>query len=643
MSIFINNLKALKGNDEVLYNAVEKMCCERNGQPIDAENEELKEFTFTRNAAILSAGEGVSAVKNMEARNGQEYIVMSDENGQDIAMNSRYSPENEASKYAIQYSNQTMLSILLFGFGNGEFATRIIDVLDKNSQIYSYEPSVAIFAHVMTHVDITGLFEDKRFKLYVSGINKDDLELRLNDEINFINKSGFVINSLPVYSQMFDREYDYLMKVYNDVLSSKEMDENTTRRYAKTSIVNALYNLRYLPGAFIYEDLIGRLDANMPVVLVSAGPSLEKNAGILKDYVGKVLIVAVDNAVKYLSRLGIRPDMIVCIDNRKSLDCFEGGFPLDVPMVIHPEFNYMVLEKLFGKGFSNKAKVGNVIFAGDDSKYFSSYINARERVQLPVSNGGSVSTFAYSMLVNMGFKKIIMIGLDLATDDGKLHAGDSTKTADEVYGNYVEVEGLNGDTVKTTYDFNQFIKWFNVAVAYFKDTKTIDATEGGALISAMETMTLEEALKDAKTEYDITGVFDFIEPVYAKNEGMLIKHMVEESLEDLLVMREIMDKAIATAREGIIGLRVKNPDSGWLGKISENLNQISVIVENSREAYLADQYMLGENMDVITDDSDSDDPVEATLNMLKNIEKYYRNLSQGLDEVGNIMNELLYR
>ena len=53
------------------------------------------------------------------------------------------------------------------------------------------------------------------------------------------------------------------------------------------------------------------------IILVSAGPSLNKNIMELKKAKNKAFIVATDTAVKPLLKAGIEPDLMVMVDGEK--------------------------------------------------------------------------------------------------------------------------------------------------------------------------------------------------------------------------------------------------------------------------------------------------------------------------------------
>ncbi len=80
----------------------------------------------------------------------------------------------------------------------------------------------------------------------------------------------------------------------------------------------------------------------IPVVIVSAGPSLNKNIHLIKKLKGKAVILCVGTAYRALKRHAIKPDFIVSFDggiaNYRQFEKLEfGDIPLIYDPVIYPD------------------------------------------------------------------------------------------------------------------------------------------------------------------------------------------------------------------------------------------------------------------------------------------------------------------
>ena len=66
-----------------------------------------------------------------------------------------------------------------------------------------------------------------------------------------------------------------------------EVGWNTTVRYTDINAKNVFHNLRYLAEGYNAKDLWGILPEDVPVIVVSADPSLNKNIQDLKKLLEK--------------------------------------------------------------------------------------------------------------------------------------------------------------------------------------------------------------------------------------------------------------------------------------------------------------------------------------------------------------------
>lgn len=89
-----------------------------------------------------------------------------------------------------------------------------------------------------------------------------------------------------------------------------------------------------------------------------------------------------------------------------------------------------------------------------------------------------VSTAMYAAAVELGAKKLIMVGQDLAFgESGVSHASGRDESAYTV--EKIETDGYYGNKVWSRMDWMEFKKWFEKMMALYPDVEVINATEGG--------------------------------------------------------------------------------------------------------------------------------------------------------------------
>lgn len=128
-----------------------------------------------------------------------------------------------------------------------------------------------------------------------------------------------------------------------------------------------------------------------------------------------------------------------------------------------------------------------------------------------------------------GFKKIILIGQDLAFTNNMIHVdGNADEEIDINDRDYEFVEGINGDMLPVRKDYFQYLRWIEELGYNNKDIEIIDATEGGAKKRYTTIMTLQEAiLKYCVTGYDIPAILEGVPMLFAgEDKNLLLRNWI---------------------------------------------------------------------------------------------------------------------
>lgn len=267
------------------------------------------------------------------------------------------------------------------------------------------------------------------------------------------------------------------------------------------SLVGIKYTLRNIPTIISYPgilDLEG-IFKGKPGIVVSSGPSLNKNIHLLKDLKEKAVICAADGSVKILKNNNLPPAHLVTSLERViyTARLFEGLTEEDTkdsylaacPVVVPETYANFPGEKIIV--YRN--------FATFD------WLDIKKGI---LDIGPSAGNMAFKVLEFLGCDPIILIGQDLAlTDDLQTHAkgfhyGTEQKNLQD---DIIELEGNCQEKVKTNVWYKQFLLHYERDVASYKGT-VINATEGGAKIHGTQIMTFQEAIdKYIKTNIDSTN------------------------------------------------------------------------------------------------------------------------------------------
>ncbi len=251
-------------------------------------------------------------------------------------------------------------------------------------------------------------------------------------------------------------------------------------------IENMLDNINeiiYNPGInLLYNKFKGK-----PGIVVSTGPSLNKNKHLLKGLEDKALIVAADASLKVLIDMGVKPHLVASLERVPLTAKLLSGFnPEDVKDVYFAGCPVVRKE-------TYQAYPGPRIIVYRNFDHFKWLGVERGILEIQLSSGN----MAFKLAEALGCDPIILIGQDLAySDDGTTHA--SGTVLGEVQGKKkkrkkLTVKGNYGGKIMTNDTWYSFLKAYDLDVAGYNGT-CINSTEGGAFIQGTQIMTFQEAI-----------------------------------------------------------------------------------------------------------------------------------------------------
>ncbi len=216
-----------------------------------------------------------------------------------------------------------------------------------------------------------------------------------------------------------------------------------------------------------------------PMFVVGSGPSLKKNAHLLKGNHGIPIISCLHN-FHFLEDLGVHVDYYVSLDSGPVTidEISEGGDPstdywaktkgktLLAYIGTHPN----LLAKWQGEIYFFNCPI--------PSKEIEDALDSIERFKVLVSSGGNVLGAAlYIAKAFLGCSTTIFLGADFSFSyEDKFHGWDSKY--DKKLGQYLRVTDVFGNKVKTWQSYHNFKAWFDW-VAQCVPGEYINATEGG--------------------------------------------------------------------------------------------------------------------------------------------------------------------
>lgn len=606
MSIYERNLQAIEKKDKTLYKAVLNYIGDEDGMQLE----------------VVSAKDGTDITKL--TKDGKTWFL-----------NSQYRPVQEAEKFAAQYDEIIDYSVMIFlGLGNGIVARQIRRVVGEHVSLLFYEPSAMIFLHTLHHFDLTDLIENPDSILFVKGLNDESLENVMNNLVRYDNYKFCIYDALPKYKQLFPEDYDNLEEKYRFTVNQILFNINTRQYFGRDMARNNIYNMRFLLQCNCEEEFKEIFPKDMPVIIVAAGPSLEKNVHLLKKAKGKAFIIAVDTALRYLAEQDIQPDLAVSVDPRKPLRLFEDDRVQNMVLALNADLNYQVVEKM------SKQKL---LFVSADNAYYNSMFELAGKHIHFLCNGGSVATVAFALARNWGFRRIVLIGQDLALSADKVHAGKDDIDLQKLTEKQIPVEGYYGETVYTSPDYNEYRKWYEMFIRNDKEVEVINATEGGAKIAGSIQMSLQQVLDEyCDGTFDFEGTIRNMPPAFSKENGHKLVEKWNLSVRNLEKLERKLKEGVRYAEQGI---RMLQRGEYTLKKIRDVHKRIDRILEECAEMdeiYFVDSMIAEEEEDVLGDIYQTmEDDQKEYQRLLEKLKKYITSMASAVDDVKGMFEKII--
>ena len=279
---------------------------------------------------------------------------------------------------------------------------------------------------------------------------------------------------------------------------------NTVNRADSVNVLDNLNNIiRYRQTSELHRKFDG-----IPGVIVSPGPSLQKNLEALKKIKGKAIIICVLRVLGTLLQNDIEPDIVIQADpyNLKDMVSERNGQKRTLweEWIERNDFSKV-------KAFINTIYASPNIFEVPVRNVFwmNPSIPLSEVLPLDIFDyqrpGGSVAHAAFDILVEFGCSSIALVGQDLGysktnevyVEGSSTYAKDS-KIDNLKFGEEIELEGQDGKPIKTNNTFLNFAKLFTFFAEGLKGSgvRLYNCSEGGLFLEGFEHCKLEEFSKN---------------------------------------------------------------------------------------------------------------------------------------------------
>ena len=441
-----------------------------------------------------------------------------------IPLHNPKNPLGEALEIFSKAQNEPVAIHLIYGIGLGY----LFQVAAKNSlgTIILYEPDLNILKTAFTLVDFS---EDilKKNVYITDSLDKAGEYIYQKSNIKNIP----LMLTTTAYRKLNETGFNELVAELQRMVGSYGMD----LRYTKDKFYPLLKKLIINMPALIQETPLAEFKdfyKGKTAVVVSAGPTLDRNIETIKKYRDNIVLFVVGTAMKTIARHNITPDFLCIIEAN---DCSKQITGLDVSNInfITEAFSHPNLRKFEFKNIYTH------ISANQPVNFFW-----KDIAEIDISEYWSKGTVSYAALNCariLGCSKIVLVGQDLAYIEGQCYSKDSAykdlecrfneetkkweitardfdnfcaslsnspneenriKTAKkrlaDLNNSLYYVKGINGDMIPTESVYAAFIKPLKEFTEHFNDREYINTSLIGAQIDGYKNMPLEEALADTQ-------------------------------------------------------------------------------------------------------------------------------------------------
>ena len=428
-------------------------------------------------------------LRRVPSRSGQPTVEVDG-----VAYHSAHDPLREVQRFYSSLKLEDADVILHFGWGLGYCGETLRERTKPGARIVVFEPDEELFELSRGEPTNHEVFQDARFQFVVGGQvlqffdDWDLADFQATDQILWVE--------WPAALREHATEAESLKTQFKSHLRDRAANLLTHFKNGETYFRNVVGNFEYQSDTDAGR-LFGRF-CNIPLVLVSAGPSLDRNIGQLRVREDRCFILSVDTALRPLLAAGITPHAVITEDpSELNAQHVVGAIPESAYLIAEQAVHQSALQVatrrfIFGLGLfpdSLFAKFG----------FGKSSLDA----------WGSVATTALDLACRMGANPIIFAGQDFAYSWYRDYASNTIYHGNTFYvesSGTAQADDIFGNTTYTTENMIAYRDYFVRRMKQSPEVRFINATEGGILTEGAEILALSAAFDQVLFDpVDIAG------------------------------------------------------------------------------------------------------------------------------------------
>ena len=575
-------------------------------------------------------------------------------------------PLAEAVEIFSMCENTPIAIHLIYGLGLG-YLFQVVSAKSQGSVIL-YEPDLNIMKTAFNLVDFSN--DILKNNIYISNDFSQICEY-IYQKSNMKNVP--LLLTTKEYRELNEEKFNDMVAELQQEIGRYSLDLKYTKEKFYPLLLQILKNtpklIHEIPIAEFKDVYKGK-----SAVVVSAGPTLDRNIETIKKFRNNIVLIVVGTAMKAISKHDITPDFLCIIeanDCSKQIKGLEEKLK-EVNFITEPFSNPKLREFEFKNTYTHISQNFPVNYFWtnlsdiDNSEYYSK---------------GTVSYTALNVARILGCSKIVLVGQDLAYIEGQCYSKDSAyKDLECRYNNELKkweitakdfenfcnslgnqddykirkqvaldrikalndalyyVKGINGDMIPTESVYSAFIQPLSEFTKIYKGIEYINTSLVGAQIDGYKNISLEEALKDSSVieVSDLKSDFKYDIKIIKDN---LFK--AKESIQPALFIIEELKK---------IGKNLNNDLNRYKNvtqEILKNLKRLSVgytalSYDFSKKNELFEYLTVSERIDLDYEMKMMREfSVESVTNIVKKILAYCLKAEERIKEISNEIDKIM--
>lgn len=438
-----------------------------------------------------------------------------------------------AVKEALEWFSQLDLSdvdlVYIYGIGLGYYYDAILVWLRSNAERTAVflEDDLHVIAEFLKTERAHQLLQDSQVHLVYlkEGSSKKDL---LGEQYWNYALTKAAVTGLNVYKKTKGEAYQEIAHEisYSSDLKKALLDEYLN--FGAAYFVNYYQNLLQLPNSYLGDKLFGKF-SRIPAIICGAGPSLEKNAPMLRQLAQRGLIFAGGSSINILNAMGIQPHFCAGIDPNDAQQVrLRSNQAFEVPFFYRQRLNYGAFCSVHGPRLYVTGSGGY-----DVARFFEQKLGIEGEF---FEEGHNVINFAMELAYQMGCDPIIFVGMDLAFTDNKTYSPGVTfdpsveqRTLDE-YANFEKSGMLRkdifGNPIYTLWKWVAEAEWIGSWAEAHPECRLINCTEGGLGFPSVPNQALAETAYSTLRE-----MRDFPGWIHAELQNSQMPNVTQEKVE----------------------------------------------------------------------------------------------------------------